>query len=83
MKSRSSCNKTEFQLPYHAGLSEERVANQTRFIRCSMVATIAFGMGHKPDVRFVIHYDLPRTLEIATRNQDERSGGTGSLYAVF
>ncbi|MBV9387721.1 MAG: DNA helicase RecQ [Chroococcidiopsidaceae cyanobacterium CP_BM_ER_R8_30] len=55
-------------LPYHAGLSDaERVENQTRFIRDDvqvMVATIAFGMGiNKPDVRFVIHYDLPRTLE--------------------
>jgi len=55
-------------LPYHAGLSdEERTENQTRFIRDDvqvMVATIAFGMGiNKPDVRFVIHYDLPRSLE--------------------
>lgn len=55
-------------LPYHAGLTdEERSANQTRFIRDDvqvMVATIAFGMGiNKPDVRFVVHYDLPRNLE--------------------
>ena len=55
-------------LPYHAGLGdEERSGNQTRFIRDDvqvMVATIAFGMGiNKPDVRFVIHYDLPRNLE--------------------
>ncbi|MEO1590162.1 MAG: DNA helicase RecQ [Cyanobacteria bacterium J06632_22] len=55
-------------LPYHAGLSAEvRQANQTRFIRDDvriMVATVAFGMGiNKPDVRFVIHYDLPRNLE--------------------
>ncbi|HIK56189.1 MAG TPA: DNA helicase RecQ [Synechococcales cyanobacterium M55_K2018_004] len=55
-------------LPYHAGLSDkERSENQTRFIRDDvrlMVATIAFGMGiNKPDVRFVIHYDLPRNLE--------------------
>lgn len=55
-------------LPYHAGLSdEERTNNQTRFIRDDvqvMVATVAFGMGiNKPDVRFVIHYDLPRNLE--------------------
>jgi ATP-dependent DNA helicase RecQ len=55
-------------LPYHAGLGDqERSQNQTRFIRDDvrvMVATIAFGMGiNKPDVRFVIHYDLPRNLE--------------------
>lgn len=55
-------------LPYHAGLSdEERANNQTRFIRDDvqiMVATVAFGMGiNKPDVRFVMHYDLPRNLE--------------------
>jgi ATP-dependent DNA helicase RecQ len=55
-------------LPYHAGLSDEdRTQNQTRFIRDDVqviVATIAFGMGiNKPDVRFVIHYDLPRNLE--------------------
>ncbi|HEY9873954.1 MAG TPA: RecQ family ATP-dependent DNA helicase, partial [Candidatus Obscuribacterales bacterium] len=55
-------------LPYHAGLSdEERASNQTRFIRDDvqvMVATIAFGMGiNKPDVRFVIHFDLPRNIE--------------------
>ncbi len=55
-------------LPYHAGMSDEaRTTNQTRFIRDDvqvMVATIAFGMGiNKPDVRFVIHYDLPHNLE--------------------
>lgn len=55
-------------LPYHAGLAaEEREANQTKFIRDDVqiiVATVAFGMGiNKPDVRFVIHYDLPRNLE--------------------
>ena len=55
-------------LPYHAGMSDDaRTTNQTRFIRDDvqvMVATIAFGMGiNKPDVRFVIHYDLPHTLE--------------------
>jgi len=55
-------------LPYHAGMSsEERTESQDRFIRDDvriMVATIAFGMGiNKPDVRFVIHYDLPRSLE--------------------
>lgn len=55
-------------LPYHAGMSDEaRSTNQTRFIRDDvrvMVATIAFGMGiNKPDVRFVIHYDIPHNLE--------------------
>jgi ATP-dependent DNA helicase RecQ len=55
-------------LPYHAGLSNaERTRNQEAFIRDDvrvMVATIAFGMGiNKPDVRWVVHYDLPRTLE--------------------
>ncbi|MEC4985474.1 MAG: DNA helicase RecQ [Oscillatoria sp. PMC 1068.18] len=55
-------------LPYHAGMSaQERAANQTSFLRDDIqviVATIAFGMGiNKPDVRFVIHYDLPRSLE--------------------
>jgi ATP-dependent DNA helicase RecQ len=55
-------------LPYHAGMEDaHRAENQTRFIRDDvqvMVATIAFGMGiNKPDVRFVVHYDLPRNLE--------------------
>lgn len=55
-------------LPYHAGLAdEERRENQMSFIRDDvqvMVATVAFGMGiNKPDVRFVVHYDLSRSLE--------------------
>ncbi|HEY9769673.1 MAG TPA: DNA helicase RecQ [Coleofasciculaceae cyanobacterium] len=55
-------------LPYHAGLSDrERSSNQTSFLRDDIqviVATVAFGMGiNKPDVRFVFHYDLPRSLE--------------------
>ncbi|MFT4045223.1 MAG: DNA helicase RecQ [Solimonas sp.] len=55
-------------VPYHAGLdADERRDNQERFIRDDaqvVVATIAFGMGiNKPDVRWVAHYDLPRTME--------------------
>src|SRR6185503_16356939 len=55
-------------LPYHAGLeSNTRRDNQEAFIRDDaqvIVATIAFGMGiNKPDVRWVVHYDLPKTLE--------------------
>ncbi|MEA5623981.1 DNA helicase RecQ [Nostoc sp. UHCC 0251] len=61
-------NDKVIALPYHAGLSdEERSSNQTRFIRDDvrvMVATIAFGMGiNKPDVRLVVHFDLPRNIE--------------------
>ncbi|ALO45240.1 DNA helicase RecQ [Pseudohongiella spirulinae] len=55
-------------LPYHAGLSaEQRLRHQQRFLRedgVIVVATIAFGMGiDKPDVRFIVHLDLPRSLE--------------------
>ena len=55
-------------LPYHAGLdARTRAANQSRFLRedgVIMVATIAFGMGiDKPDVRFVAHLDLPKSVE--------------------
>ncbi len=74
--SRSSVEKTaEYlvrhgiaALPYHAGLdSSTRAVNQSRFLRedgMIMVATIAFGMGiDKPDVRFVAHLDLPKSVE--------------------
>jgi ATP-dependent DNA helicase RecQ len=74
--SRASVEKTaEFltangitALPYHAGLDARvRAANQSRFLRDEglvMVATIAFGMGiDKPDVRFVAHLDLPKSVE--------------------
>ncbi|MFC9425002.1 DNA helicase RecQ [Streptomyces sp. NPDC056987] len=74
--SRASVEKTaEFlvkngvaALPYHAGLdTRTRAENQSRFLReegLVMVATIAFGMGiDKPDVRFVAHLDLPKSVE--------------------
>ncbi|WP_020660595.1 DNA helicase RecQ [Amycolatopsis benzoatilytica] len=74
--SRASVEKTaEFlvqngipALPYHAGLDKAtRAANQSRFLRedgLVVVATIAFGMGiDKPDVRFVAHLDLPKSVE--------------------
>ncbi|WP_299956781.1 DNA helicase RecQ [uncultured Modestobacter sp.] len=74
--SRASVEKTaEFlvgqgiaALPYHAGLDQRlRAKNQSRFLRedgLVMVATIAFGMGiDKPDVRFVAHLDLPKSVE--------------------
>ncbi len=55
-------------LPYHAGLEAEvRTRNQDRFLKeegVIMVATVAFGMGiNKPDVRFVVHVDLPKSIE--------------------
>lgn len=54
--------------PYHAGLTDQlRMHNQDLFIKDKvriMVATIAFGMGiNKPDVRFILHYDLPQNIE--------------------
>src|SRR5262249_10188298 len=65
-------------LPYHAGLDAQlRARNQDRFINedgVVIVATIAFGMGiDKPDVRFVAHLDLPKSIEAYYRE----AGGAG------